>query len=80
MTSFATNFVSCSAVNENVWFVLGCERVFWPTVAAYDFWLLMTCCPNACFLYSRHPLYDATCGPLQLAHFGFLASLIGHPL
>ena len=39
-----------------------------------------TCSLNACFLYSRHPLYDATCGPLQLAKFGFLASLFGRPL
>ena len=38
MITFATNFVSCSAVNENVWFVLGCRRVCWPTVAAYDEW------------------------------------------
>ena len=76
MTTFATKFVSCSAVNENVWFVLGCGRVFWPTTVAYNFWLLTTCCLNACFLF-RTPL---TCGPLQLAHFGFLDSLLGHPL
>ena len=80
MTTFAMNFVSCLAVNVNVWFVLGCGRVFWPTGAAYDFWLLTTCCLNACFLYSGYPLYDATCDPLQLAHFGFLASLFGYPL
>ena len=36
--------------------------------------------PKCLFLYSGHPLYDATCGPLQLARFGFLASLFGHPL
>ena len=79
MTTFATNFVSCSAVKENVCCVLDCGREFWPTTVAYDFWLLTTCCLNACFLYSGHPLYDATCGPLQLAHFGILA-LFGHPL
>ena len=81
MTTFATTFVSCSAVKVNVLFVLGCGRVVWLTVAAYVFWLLTTCCLNACFfLYSGHPLYDATCGPLQLAHFGFLSSLVRHPL
>ena len=79
MTTFATKFVSCSAVKENVC-VLGCEREFWPTTVAYDIWLLTTCCLNACFLYSGHPLYDSTCDPLQLAHFGILASLFGHPL
>ena len=80
MTTFAANFVSCSAVNENIRFVLGCERKFWLTAAAYDVWLLTTCCLNACFLYPGHPLYDATCGPSQLAHFGFLAPLFEHPL
>ena len=35
---------------------------------------------NACFLYSGHPLYEATCGPLQFAQVGFLDSLLGHPL
>ena len=55
MTTIAMNFVSCSAVNVNVWFVLDCGRVFWPTVAAYDFSLLTTCCLNARFLYSGHP-------------------------
>ena len=34
MTTFATNFVSCSAVNEKVWFVLSCRRMFWPTIEA----------------------------------------------
>ena len=80
MTIFATNFVSCSAVNVNVLFVLGYGRRFWLTVAAYVFWLLTTCCLNACLLYSGHPLYDPTSGPLQLAHFGILASLFGHRL
>ena len=80
MTPFATNFVSCSAGKENVCCVLGCGREFWPAIVAYDFWLLTTCCLNACFLYSGHPFYDATCGPVQLAHFGFLSSLFGHPL
>ena len=39
----------------------------------------VSCCLNACFLYSGHPLHDATYEPLQLAHFGFFASLFGHP-
>ena len=71
--------------------LLGCEskcliwsfrlrEVFWRTVDAYVFWLLTTCCLNACFLYSGHLLYDETCDPLQLAHKGFLACLFGHPL
>ena len=30
--------------------------------------------PKCLLLYSGHPLYDATCGPLQLAHLGFLVS------
>ena len=47
MTTCATNFVSYSAVNENVLFVSGCGRVFWPMVAAYDLWLLARCCPGA---------------------------------
>ena len=42
MTTFATNFVSCSAVKENVSDVLGCEKEFCPTTVAYDFWLLTT--------------------------------------
>ena len=44
------------------------------------FWLLTTCCLNACVLYSGRPLYEATCGPLQFAHVGFRDSLLGHPL
>ena len=81
ITIFAANFGSCSAVKLNVSFkVSGCLRVFWRTGEAYIFWLLTTCCPNACFLHSGHPLYDATCDPLQLAHLGFLASLFRHPL
>ena len=28
---------------------LGCGRVFWLTAEAYVFWLLITCCLNACF-------------------------------
>ena len=32
------------------------------------------------FLYAGHPLQDATCGPLQLAHFACFVSLFGHPL
>ena len=79
MTTLATNFVSCLAVNVNV-ICFELRESFWLTVVAYVFWLLTTCCLNACFLYSGHPLYDATCGPLQLAQFGFLASLLGHPL
>ena len=44
------------------------------------FWLLTICCLNACFLYSGHPLYEATCGPLQSAHVGFRDCLLEHPL
>ena len=35
MTTFATNFMSSSAVKINVLFVLGCGGVFWLMVAAY---------------------------------------------
>ena len=55
MTTFATNLVSCSAVKINVLFVLDCGRMFWLTVAAYVFWLLTTCCLNACFFVFRIP-------------------------
>ena len=41
--------------------------MFWLTTEAY-----VTCCLNACFLYSGHPLYEATYGPLQSAHLGFV--------
>ena len=38
MTTFATDFVSCSAISVNVSvLVLGCGRVFWLTVEAYVF-------------------------------------------
>ena len=37
-TTFATNLVSCSAVNVNVSFVvLDCGRLFWLTIEAYVF-------------------------------------------
>ena len=81
ITTFATNFVSCSALKVNASLdVLGCRRAFSLTVEAYVFWLLTTCCLNSCFLYSGHLLYDVICGPLQLAHLGFLVSLFRHPL
>ena len=54
--------------------------MFWLATGVYVFWLLTTYCLNACFLYSEHPLYEATCGPLQFSHVGFLDSLLGHPL
>ena len=66
----ATNFVSCSAVKLNVSF----------EVLGIPFLVVDHMLPKCLFLYSGHPLYDATCDPLQLAHLGFLASLFGHPL
>ena len=76
--TFTTNLVSRSAVTVNVLFVLDCGRVFWLTVAAYVFWLLTTCCLNACFFVFRTPFVWCNMWPsLQLAHFGFLAL---HPL
>ena len=57
--------------------VLAAGECFWLTTEAFDFWLLTTCCLNACFLYSGHPLWEATYGPLQV---GLLDSLLGHPL
>ena len=55
MTTFATNFVSCSAINVNVSVgVLGCGRVFCLKIEAYVFYLSTTCCLNAFFLYSGH--------------------------
>ena len=41
--------VSCSAVNENVWLVLGCGRLFWPTVAVHFGFLA---------LLFGHPLWE----------------------
>ena len=77
MTTFATNLVSCSAEKVNVLFVFGCGRVFWHTGTVYVFWLLTTCCLNACFLYSGHSLYDATCGPYNWHTLVFLLLYLG---
>ena len=72
MTTFATNLLSCSAEKVNVLFVLGCRRVFWLTVAAYVFWLLTTCCLNACFWYSGYPCMTQHVAPYNWHTLVFL--------
>ena len=59
MTTFATNFISCSAeyVKDLAWgWGGGGGGKFWRRIEAYDFWLSTTCCLNACCLYAGHPL------------------------
>ena len=81
MTTLATNFLSCSSV-KNILFVLGYGRVFCLRLGHIFLianHMLLKCLFFFSFILDTL-LYDATCGLLQLAHFGFLASLFGHPL
>ena len=82
ITTFATNLISCSAVKLNVWVVWSCGRAFWLTTEAYVFWLLTTCCLNACFFFVfrtpfvRRNVWSVTIGTCRFSRFSTRASFV----